>query len=128
MFEGFKDCEIIIQEYIEHSEQVYKLYGIGPNWFGYEIRHSVPHDKILESNDNAFVFDSQVKFNKSDFHYFNTDSRLDKTLSDQFVKIFTEKFQLLLFGIDIIITKDGRHLVIDCNYLSSYSGIDLKVL
>ena len=33
-----------------------------------------------------------------------------------------------LFGIDVIITKDGRHLVIDCNYFSSYTGIEKSKL
>lgn len=35
---------------------------------------------------------------------------------------------MLLFGIDVIVTKDGRHLVIDCNYFSSYTGIEQQVL
>ena len=30
----------------------------------------------------------------------------------------------MLFGIDVIITADNKHLVIDCNYFSSYNGID----
>jgi hypothetical protein len=34
----------------------------------------------------------------------------------------------MLFGIDIIITADGRHLIIDCNYFSSYTGMELPVL
>ena len=34
----------------------------------------------------------------------------------------------MLFGVDVIITPDGRHLVIDCNYFSSYKGIDIDVL
>lgn len=45
-------------------------------------------------------------------------------MTQEFVKRFTEKFQLMLFGIDVIIGSDGRHLIIDCNYFSSYNGLD----
>lgn len=48
-FEGFLASNLVIQEYLEHSEQVYKLYVIGPNYFGSEIRESVPHDEIMAS-------------------------------------------------------------------------------
>lgn len=34
----------------------------------------------------------------------------------------------MLFGIDVIITKDGRHLIIDCNYFSSYNGLEIDHL
>jgi hypothetical protein len=45
-----------------------------------------------------------------------------------FLSKFVEYFDLNFYGIDIIITKDGRHLVIDCNYFSSYGGFDEALL
>ena len=45
-----------------------------------------------------------------------------------FLSKFVEYFDLNLYGIDIIITKDGKHLVIDCNYFSSYGGFDEALL
>jgi glutathione synthase/RimK-type ligase-like ATP-grasp enzyme len=51
VFEGFLESNLLIQEYIEHSEQVYKLYAIGPNWYGSEIRHSIPHTDIIKSGE-----------------------------------------------------------------------------
>jgi hypothetical protein len=126
-FEGFVDCKLLIQEYVEHSEQVYKLYAIGPNYFGIEIRESIPHDRIINS-EKGFAFDSQGKFLKTDYTYFTTESRLDVAKTAEFIALFTDKFKMLLFGIDVIITKEGRHLVIDCNYFSSYTGIPLDEL
>ena len=35
---------------------------------------------------------------------------------------------MYLYGIDIIITKDGKHLVIDCNYLSSYTNLEQETI
>jgi glutathione synthase/RimK-type ligase-like ATP-grasp enzyme len=45
-------------------------------------------------------------------------------LTKELLAKFTKEFQLYLYGIDIIITKDGKHLVIDCNYLSSYTNLE----
>lgn len=82
----------------------------------------------MNSGDNAFVFDSQAKFQASDFFHFNTESRLDVKKTETFIRKFTEKFDLYLYGVDVIITKDGRHLVIDCNYFSSYRGLGVQLL
>ena len=114
-----------MQEYIEHSEQVYKLYAIGPNYYGSEIRHSIPHEEITLSGDHGFRFDSQHKFKPEQFKQYSQVSRLDQAKTADFIKQFTAKFQMMLFGIDVIITKDGRHLVIDCNYFSSYNGLEV---
>jgi glutathione synthase/RimK-type ligase-like ATP-grasp enzyme len=49
-------------------------------------------------------------------------------LTKELLAKFTEEFQLYLYGIDIIITKDGKHLVIDCNYLSSYTNLEQETI
>ena len=33
-----------------------------------------------------------------------------------------------MYGVDVIITKEGKHLIIDCNYFSSYTNIDNALL
>ena len=53
---------------------------------------------------------------------------MDDAMTKVFLSKFVEYFDLNLYGIDIIITKEGRHLVIDCNYFSSYTGFDEALL
>jgi hypothetical protein len=67
------------------------LYAIGPNYFGTEIRESIPHDKITNS-EKGFAFDSQSKFAKEDYTHYNTVSRLDIAKTSEFIQRFTEKF------------------------------------
>lgn len=67
---------ILIQEYVAHVEQVYKIYTIGPDWFGCDVRRSVP-DKLINSVD-PLIFDSQVKFDHQNFTDFDkTTDRLN---------------------------------------------------
>lgn len=37
-FHGFSNSELIIQEYVEHLEQVYKLYTVGANFYAVDVR------------------------------------------------------------------------------------------
>lgn len=40
--------------------------------------------------------------------------------------LFVERFGITLYGIDILVCEDtGKHLIIDCNYFSSYTGISI---
>jgi hypothetical protein len=48
---------------------------------------------------------------------------------EAFFKRFVPEFSLSLYGVDIVIdSRDGRHLIIDCNYFSSYTGVSREVL
>ena len=38
---------------------------------------------------------------------------------------FCKHFELMLCGIDILVTPSGGHLVIDCNYFGSYNGFEI---
>jgi hypothetical protein len=74
-------------------------------------------------------FDSQVAFATEDFKKFDRTFRADKDKLKAFFKKFVPEFKLSLYGVDIVIDeRDGRHLIIDCNYFSSYTGIDRKTL
>jgi hypothetical protein len=45
-FAGYADSEILIQEYRKHYEQVYKCFGVGPNWYRFDIKKSIPHNTM----------------------------------------------------------------------------------
>ena len=46
----------------------------------------------------------------------------------EFIKAFSYEFNLMLFGLDIVINERGQHLIIDCNYFSSYTEFDEGLL
>ena len=48
-FDGFKDMDLLIQQYIPHKERVYKIYGMG-KWYQATVRRSVP-DNLMRSKD-----------------------------------------------------------------------------
>ena len=57
-FEGY-DGELLIQAYVGHYEQVYKVYGVG-DWFMPCIRKSLPHSELMSKD--AYKFSSQKKW------------------------------------------------------------------
>lgn len=107
-----------------HYEQVYKVYCIKA-WYSTEIRLSLPEKLVL--GKDSYAFDSQKPFDAKDFTEFSKDvNRLDKKLTNAFVKNFAEHFNMNFYGIDIIVDKStGKHYVVDCNYLPNYSKISL---
>jgi len=81
--------------------------------------------------DRGFKFDSQVAFSASDYKKLVTESnesRLNSKHMDEFIKAFSSEFNLMLFGLDIVISDSGKHLIIDCNYFSSYTEFDERLL
>ena len=56
------------------------------------------------NGDEGFMFDSQVPFSKSDFKNTENKSVMNEDLLPEFVKAFSSEFNLMLFGIDIVIT------------------------
>lgn len=122
-FEGYVGSVVLVQEYRAHYEQVYKCYGIGPNWYRFDIKKSIPH-KIV-TGQNCFKFDSQIAFADEDFTKFSkTENRTNEKATSLFFKNFVPTFGIALFGVDIIVEEEtGRHLIIDCNYFSSYTNI-----
>ena len=105
-----------------HKERVYKVYGLG-TWFRAPVRRSVP-DKLMRSKD-AVKFDSQVKFEADLFtEYDETDCLLNMDLMKKFFDIFPQEFDMLFYGVDIIVdVETGVHYFVDCNYLSNYTNI-----
>ena len=120
-YEGFRDRLLLVQSYVAHFEQVYKVYGIR-EWFTTTIALSIPH-KVMKSQ-SAYPFDSQKKFEPGLFTNFSkSESRVDEALMKQFFAAFYKEFNLKIYGVDIIVDQEtGVHYVIDCNYYSSYSG------
>jgi hypothetical protein len=44
---------------------------------------------------------------------------------NEFFKAFAPSIGISLYGVDIIVEKaTGKHLIVDCNYFSSYRGIN----
>lgn len=41
-FEGFQGQHLLFQEWLEHYEQLYKLYCVGPDNFDFVIKTSIP--------------------------------------------------------------------------------------
>jgi len=102
---------------------VYKVYGAGPDWYRDEIRLSLPHAQM--TSKDAYQFDTQKPFPLEQFtQYSPTLNRMVKAKTDAFFKVFVKETNLNLFGVDIIVDeRDGRHLIVDCNYFSSYAKI-----
>lgn len=56
-FPGFNEKLLLIQEYVEHQEQVYKIFAIGPDWYRSNIVKSIPHDLVVGS-PSAFQWEN----------------------------------------------------------------------
>ena len=54
-YEGFQNRLLLVQSYVAHFEQVYKVYGVN-EWFTTMIALSIPH-KVMKSK-SAYPFDS----------------------------------------------------------------------
>ena len=60
-----------------------------------------------------------------DFTKYSDDIECNTEAIQEFFQKFSGFTGLNLYGIDIIVDKrDGRHLVIDCNYFPSYSNVE----
>ena len=116
-----------MQEYMPHLEQVYKLYGLGPNWFSCDIRLSVPDSRIAAKQ--PFFFDSHTPFKAEEFIKFTKESRLNQEVTREFLRRWVPAFGMNLYGIDVVIDeRTGKHYIIDCNYFSSYGGFERATL
>ena len=116
--EGFDGKVLLIQAYRPHYEQVYKVYCI-KDWYNAEIRLSLPEKVIFGSN--AYMFDTQIPFDKNDFTEFDPTTDRLNPLTVQFIKAFADFYNLNFYGVDILVEKGtGKHLVIDCNYLPNF--------
>ena len=120
-FEGYDNCSLLIQAYAPHYEQVYKVYII-KDWFNAEIRLSLPESLLFAAD--YYAFDSQISFDRKHFKEFDPELDRLNPLVSTFVVNFSNYIGLTFYGIDILVSKkDGRHLVIDCNYLPNYPKV-----
>jgi len=58
----------------------------------------------------------------------NKSSSIDERYLSEFISAFCAEFNLMLFGLDIVISESGKHHIIDCNYFSSYTEFDEDLL
>ena len=74
---------------------------------------------------DAYQFDTSKPFPIEQFtKYDPVKNRMVEAKTDVFFKCFVEETNLNLYGVDIIVDeRDGRHLIVDCNYFSSYAKI-----
>jgi hypothetical protein len=109
-----------------HFEQVYKVYII-KDWHCDEIRLSLPESLLFASN--CYAFDSQKPFDCKHFTEFDPNLNRLSPLIDEFVANMSSHFGLTFYGIDVLVSKqDGKHYVIDCNYLPNYSKVPMNEL
>jgi len=46
-----------------------------------------------------------------------------------FFEIFTERMNMVFYGVDIIVdSRTGVHYIVDCNYLSNYADVPMPEL
>ena len=82
-FAGFANKKVLVQAYVPHKEQVYKIYAID-KWFKTEIRCSVP-DSLMRSSE-VVQFDHHNKFKPEDYKEFDkTDNRLDMPMTERLI-------------------------------------------
>ena len=76
------------------------------------------------------MFDSQKKFSADMFtQYDESENLLDMPMMQKFFSIFSREFDMLFYGVDIIVDSEtGVHYFVDCNYLSNYANIEQSTL
>ena len=76
------------------------------------------------------MFDSQKKFSPDMFsQYDESENLLNMPMLQKFFSIFSREFDMLFYGVDIIVDAEtGVHYFVDCNYLSNYANIEQKTL
>ena len=125
-FEGFHHEHLLMQEWLRHHEQLYKLYCVGGKHFDFCIKTSIPQRLVEESEGGAFFFQTRMKFLPESFTQFSAD---ECRLSEEVLQIVArdigvQYFHLHLFGVDILVQEEtGCVYLIDINYFSSYDGL-----
>ena len=127
----------VIQQFVNHNSMLYKVAAVGQRMYICER----PSVKNLErSLDDTVYFDSMTvskrNVHNKDLHdrnpqkmQFQTSVTSDEPLLDEqvvgeLIKRITNRIDLTLFGVDIIVDeKTGDYGLIDLNYLPSYDGV-----
>ena len=127
----------VVQQFVNHNSMLYKVAAVGEQMYICER----PSVKNLErSLDDTVYFDSMTvskrHVHNKDLHdrnpqnmKFQTSVSCDEPLLDErvvgeLIKRITNRIDLTLFGVDIIVDeKTGDYGLIDLNYLPSYDGV-----
>ena len=101
-FEGFQGQHLLLQEWLQHHEQLYKLYCVGPARFDYVIKPSIPQSAVEASP--AFFFQTRMKFEKAAYTGFDLTPRIPEEVFAVIARdVAAGYFGLNLTGIDILI-------------------------
>lgn len=112
-----------MQEWLQHHEQLYKLYCVGPARFDHVIKPSIPQSQVTASP--AFFFQTRMKFEKGAYTKYDETGRIKEEVFSVIAREVCEGyFGLNLIGVDILVQEGTGHVyLIDINYFSSYDGL-----
>ena len=108
--------ELVLQEYIPHDGCLFKVFGIGTDFFVF-LRPSLPVGAIPRDS-----FDSQVYFKSLPKLHVDPSAEDVALLSEMGRRIGLET-QLKLFGFDAVKDGNGSLVVVDVNYFPSYGEV-----
>ncbi|KAL5703472.1 inositol-1,3,4-trisphosphate 5/6-kinase [Ranunculus cassubicifolius] len=130
--EDFKSLEVplpaVVQEYVDHSSLLYKLYVLGEKVF-YSVKNSTPNSDVFLSSyekdgHKPIIFNSLKSLPIAAKKKSDDDDYLDVELATEAANWLRKKLSLTIFGFDIVIQQGSRdHVVVDVNYLPSFKEV-----
>lgn len=129
----------VIQEFVNHGSMLYKVAAVGQQMYICER----PSVKNLKSGLERTVYFDSMTVSKRNIHNVdlhdknpqfmkfrtsvserNVKTLLDEDIVKEILCRITNKIDLTLFGIDIIVEENtGNYGLIDLNYMPSYDGV-----
>ncbi|XP_078152668.1 inositol 1,3,4-trisphosphate 5/6-kinase 4 [Carex rostrata] len=125
--EEFRELSVplpaIIQEYVDHGANIYKVYAIGNKVF-HAVRKSLPNSaSLLASGISPITFNSLKNLPVADQAESSVDA-LDIDLVEAAAHWLRERLGLTIFGFDAVIQENtGDHVIVDLNYLPSFKEV-----
>ncbi|GAB2227835.1 hypothetical protein Droror1_Dr00009662 [Drosera rotundifolia] len=137
-FEDYKDLNVplpaVIQEYVDHSSTLFKVYVLGEKVF-YAVKRSIPNSNVLMKSSEAnglkpLTFDSLKSLPIVDGHHDITEaqSKFDLELVTGAANWLRMTLDLTIFGFDVVIQEGTLdHVIVDVNYLPSFKEVPNSV-
>ncbi|KAI4295773.1 hypothetical protein L6164_035783 [Bauhinia variegata] len=134
--EDFKGLNVplpaVIQEYVDHSSTIYKIYVLGEKIF-YAVKKSIPNADVLMKLSNGndlkpLVFDSLKSLPAADDIQHSNNPTSDESIDLKRVSDASNwlrrRLHLTIFGFDVVIQEGSRdHVIVDVNYLPSFKEV-----
>ncbi|CAN4076186.1 unnamed protein product [Withania somnifera] len=138
--DSYKDLNVplpaIVQEYVDHSSTMFKLYVVGKKIF-FAIKKSTPNADTLiklaeEKGLKPLLFDSlkslPVDKDKLQKRQNEDNKRIDHELVTDAANWLRRVLNLTVFGFDVVIQEGtGDHVIVDVNYLPSFKEVPDEV-